>query len=351
MNRFMVAIAAATLLLSAPALADTTLSYRSEGGCAGDFDRVQLKALFLRVDASEGGGSGSLIYDHAEKLAWFIDDSTHTFMETELDEDAVDLQADIMKSLRTKMRHENGVDPFEMAHALCPGMADANSRDRQPGEPIDCGNGTMLGGTAGPDGEPGGADASALMGSGQMQLDPNSRQMIRNMMEQQMAHMTPEQREQMQKMMASGPMAGLTQPGAGGPAPPRPPERVDRDAGEIEVAGIKCLRREHLRAGAMVREDCYAEPAALHLGDAQTRRIARFSGTFRAWTRSVAPEMKASGDDRVLVRRLCYASGRESGRATLTIDNGPIDASRFEVPAGYKPADLGLHGSDERDGR
>jgi hypothetical protein len=50
------------------------------------------------------------------------------------------------------------------------------------------------------------------------------------------------------------------------------------------------------------------------------------------------------------VRRVCYAGGHESGRATLAIDKAPIAESRFEVPAGYKPADLmgpaGARGGD-----
>ena len=54
--------------------------------------------------------------------------------------------------------------------------------------------------------------------------------------------------------------------------------------------------------------------------------------------------------ERVLVRRVCYAGGHESGRATLAIDTAPIPASRFAVPAGYKPVDLmgspGRQGSD-----
>ena len=52
----------------------------------------------------------------------------------------------------------------------------------------------------------------------------------------------------------------------------------------------------------------------------------------------------------MLVRRVCYAGGHESGRATLAIDTAPISESRFEVPAGYKPIDLmgaaGHPGSD-----
>lgn len=57
--------------------------------------------------------------------------------------------------------------------------------------------------------------------------------------------------------------------------------------------------------------------------------------------------LPAEPDDRVLVRRICYAGGHESGRATLAIDTAPISASRFEVPAGYKPIDpMGRAGSD-----
>jgi hypothetical protein len=130
-------------------------------------------------------------------------------------------------------------------------------------------------------------------------------------------------------------------------APPKP-ERIDRDAGEADVGGITCTRREHLRAGELVREDCYTTAAGLHLGEVETRRIARFTKAMRAWSRTLVPDgLQAEPDDRVLVRRVCYAGGHESGRATLAIDTAPISASRFEVPAGYKPIDpMGRAGSD-----
>ena len=125
------------LALPTIACADDTITYRSEGGCAGDFERIEMKSYFLRID-SGGGHAGSMIYDHSEKLAYFIDHGSHTFIETELDEDAIDLQGDIMKSLRTKMRREGGIDPFELAKSLCPGMgASTASRDRMPDEPVD----------------------------------------------------------------------------------------------------------------------------------------------------------------------------------------------------------------------
>jgi hypothetical protein len=316
------------------AFADDTLTYRSTGGCAGDFERIELKGLFLRVD---GGGvnGGSMIYDHGEKLAYFIDNASHTFLQTEMDEDAVDLQSDITKSLRIRMRKEGGMDPYEIAQSLCPGAA-AAGRDRVPGEPIDCGNGAIGGGAM----KPGGAA-----------IDPEMLAAMQKMMEQQLANMPPEQREQIQRAMANGGgmMPGMPQTGT---APTPKPERIDRDIDEIAVDRIACTRREHLRGGVIAGEDCLATPAALHLGEAETKRVARFSQSIRAWSRSLVPdEMQPKVDDRVLVRRLCYAGGQETGRATLAIDTAPISASRFEVPAGYAPMDLGGGSSPVRESR
>ena len=338
-------------LLSTNALADNTIAYRSSGGCAGDFERVELKSHWLRVDAGDAGNASSMIYDHAEKLAYFVDYQTHTFMQVEMDEDAIDLQSDIMKSLGTKMRKQGGVDPFEMAKSLCPGIG-ANNRDRQPGEAMDCGNGTMIGGAPiGADGKPmSSEEMAAAMKDGRMPgMDAASMEAMQKMMEQQLAKLPADQRAQMQSMMASGggsmSMPGMPAATATKAAAP-PPPRIDRDAGEIVVDGIACMRREHLRGEEMLREDCYATAATLHLGEVETRRMARFSKSLQEWSRSMMPAgMQSQADDRVLVRRVCYMAGRESGRATLTIESAPIAESRFEVPAGYKPMDLGMGSS------
>jgi hypothetical protein len=351
MIKTMIATACVGLLLSTNALADNTIGYRSSGGCAGDFERVELKSHWLRVDAGDAGNANSMIYDHAEKLAYFIDYQSHTFMQTEMDEDAIDLQSDIMKSLGTKMRRESGgLDPFEMVKSICPGIG-ANNRDRQPGEGMDCGNGMTMGGApTGADGKPmSSEEMAAAMKDGRMPgMDAASMEAMQKMMEQQLAKMPADQRAQMQGMMASGggatSMPGMPAATATKAAPP--PPRIDRDAGEIVVDGIACMRREHLRGDEMLRDDCYATAATLHLGEVETRRMARFSKSLQEWSRSLMPAgMHAQADDRVLVRRVCYTAGRESGRATLTIDSAPIAESRFEVPAGYKPMDLGMGSS------
>jgi hypothetical protein len=245
-----------------------------------------------------------------------------------------------------------------MAQSLCPNMAaSAGSRDRQPDEAIDCGNGVSVGSaTTGANGQPMSRDEMmAAMKNGQMPaMDPNTQQMMQKMMEQQLARMTPEQRAEVQRGLASGggSMGMMGMPGGNAmQAPPSKPERIDRDAGEADVGGITCMRREHLRGGELVREDCYTTAAGLHLGEVETRRIARFTKAMRSWSRSLVPEgAQPESDDRVLVRRVCYAGGHESGRATLAIDKAPIPESRFAVPAGYKPMDLmgsaGRQGSD-----
>ena len=354
-------LALAVTLAWSLAIADTTIRYRVEGTCNGDFDEVQLKEHWLRADSHQGGGDNSMIYDGAEKLAYFIDDRSRTFMQVELDEDAVDLQKDVMTSLAKNVKHRTGFDPFALSRSLCPGLANADDRDRLQGEAVDCGNGTTLGGADG--NAVSGEQLAAAMQNAQVPGgNDQTQQMLQQMMEKQMASLSPEQRAQMQEMMGSGrgmavqggamPMPG----GAGAPAAPSPaPQRIDRDAGEIVVDGMTCLRRQHLRGDTMLREDCYATVATLKLGDVETRRLGRFSKSLQDWSQSMVPAgtpgMRERSDDRVLIQRTCYEAGHESGKATLAIDRAPIAESRFAVPAGYKPMDLGPGMQETQDRR
>jgi hypothetical protein len=329
----------AAFAFSASALADTTIGYRIDGECAGDFDALQLKDHWLRADSHQGVDN-SMIYDGAEKLAYFLDNQNRTFMQTEMDEDAIDLQADMMTSLGKKMRNETGMDPFEMARSLCPGMNE-NMRDRQPDEPVDCGNGTTLGGA---DGKPASNEQlAAAMKGGQMQgMDAESQQMMQKMMEQMAANLTPEQQAQMQGMMAQRGTAMPSMPGQKAAAAAPRPHRIDKDVGEMQVGDITCTRRQHLRGEEMLGEDCFAAVAALKLSDVEARRLARFAKSLQDWAHSMMPgRARPAADERVLIQRTCYRSGKESGHAALTMDHAPIAESRFEVPPGYVPLDVG----------
>jgi hypothetical protein len=331
------------LLLPCCALADTTLTYRGDDGCSGDFDQIQMKDAWLRMDTRQGGDN-SMIYDGAEKLVTFVDHQQHRFMQTELDEDAIDLQKDIMSSLRTKMRRETGVDTFAMAQSLCPGMDGAASRDRLPDDAPACANGATPGAAMiGTDGKPMTQEQlEAAMKDGHMPaIDPGSQQMMQQMLQKQMETMTPEQQAQMQQLLASA--GGAMLPQQAKTAPARPLPRIDRDAGELRVGDIACQRRQHLRGEQMLREDCYAPIAALAFEPKEARRIARFSKAMQEWGHSFsAGDTQQASDDRALIQRICYRDGHESGRTTLRIDHAPIAEARFALPSGYAPFDLGM---------
>jgi hypothetical protein len=161
--------------------------------------------------------------------------------------------------------------------------------------------------------------------------------MMQEMLQKQMASMTPEQQAQMQQAL------GSMLPAQSKGAPIQPPPRIDRDAGETRVGDIGCQRRQHLRGEHMLREDCYAPVAALRLDPKESRRLARFSKAMQEWGRSFDPgEKSTAGDDRALIQRICYRDGTESGRAILRIDHAPIADSEFALPEGYAPFDLGM---------
>lgn len=322
-------------LLPCCALADTTLTYRGDDGCAGDFDRLRMKDAWLRMDTLEGSDS-SMIYDGSEKLVTFADHAQHRFLQAEIDEDAIDLQKDIMESLRKKMRKGTGFDAFEMSRPLCPGLDAADPRDRLPDDPV-CGTGAaMIGTDRKPVDSP---QLAAAMKNGQMPaIDADSQKMMQQLLEKQMASMTPEQQAQMQQAL------GSMLPSRPGGAPARVEPRIDRDAGEAHVGTIACARRQHLRGEQMLREDCYARIAALQLDPKEATRIARFSTAMQAWSATFeSGETRRRVDDRALIQRTCYRDGREAGRTTLQVDHAPIPESAFALPEGYAPYDMGMN--------
>jgi hypothetical protein len=326
-------------LLPCCAVADTTLIYRGDDGCAGDFDRMQMKDAWLRMDTRQGADS-SMIYDGSEKLVTFADHGQHRFLQAEIDEDAIDLQKDIMESLRKKMRKETGFDALEMARSLCPGIDAADPRDRLPDDPA-CG---MASGAAmiEADGTPMDApQVAAATKNGQMPaIDADSQKMMQLMLQKQMASMPPGQQAQMQQVL------GSMLPSHAAKAPARAEPRVDRDAGEARVGGIACQRRQHLRGEQLLREDCYAPIAALQLDPREATRIARFSTAMQAWSGSFdSGETRRPVADRALIQRTCYRNGHEGGRTTLHVDHASIPESAFALPEGYAPFDTGMRQS------
>ena len=326
---------------TAVANADVTLDYQTSGhDCRGDFERMRVKGPALRVDSNMGGREGSFVYDGIEKLAYALDHRQHQFVQLEVDEDAAEFNADRMASLQKMVRNQTGVDPFEQARALCPGIANA---DAKPGQPVNCAAAVGSQSSA-----QAGAPAPGAPASGRAASTPGmsaeNMQAMQQLMQQQMAKMTPEQRERMQRGMAASGLAGYGAM-AGAPALPE----SDRDLGPATVAGIACTRRQHLRGDEIVREECLTSLAGLKLAAADSARIARMAGVMARWRDSMMPGGAASrrgpAIDNVVVERVCYTGAAESGRATLRIAATPIADAEFVVPPpGYSQMGMGLPG-------
>jgi hypothetical protein len=324
------------LAVAANANADVTLAYETNGhDCHGDFDRLQLKGAALRVDSNMGGRDGSFVYDGIEKLAYALDHREHRFMQVEVDEDAAEFNADRMASVQKMMRNQTGVDPFEQARSLCPGAA---SGDAKPGQPVNC---AAAGGTQSP------AAASAKAPAANMPaMSAQNMQAMQQLMQQQMAKMTPEQRERMQRGMAAsgfGPTASM-------PAL----AESDRDVGPARVGDIACTRRQRLRGDEVVREECLTSLAGLNLAAADNARITRIAAVLARWRDSMLPAGFATARrgpsfENVIVERVCFAAGAESGRATLRVSAAPVADSEFVVPPpGYAPMSMGMPGEPAR---
>ncbi|MBN8482674.1 MAG: hypothetical protein J0L88_13910 [Xanthomonadales bacterium] len=119
--------------------------------------------------------------------------------------------------------------------------------------------------------------------------------------------------------------------------------RVDRDIGTRTVAGIRCTRREHVRDGRRLREDCTASPEALALPPEESKlfeRMARHNvAAAKLMFRDGEANMEEASRRLLVVEQICFGGdGAETGRATLQIDHAEIAPSRFEVPAGYVEA-------------
>lgn len=117
-------------------------------------------------------------------------------------------------------------------------------------------------------------------------------------------------------------------------------KRIDRDVGTATIGGIECIRREHLRDGKRLREDCSTSAGNLKIPAEEASILDRMTKHNLKVATMALENYKTlieNGAARVvLVEQVCYdVGGRETGRATLQIDHSPIPPERFEVPGGY----------------
>jgi len=313
MNR---AVTAALLLSCATvAHADAVLEYSGgDAECHADFTRVAVQGLSMRIDSAPPAQDTSMVYDAAEKVGVALDHKRKQFFELEFDDDAIDFQSDVMKSSSNMIDRKTE----QMQAQLPPG--------RSPSAP-----GTMQAGA-----------------NGMPQTDPK---LMEQMMQQNMQHMTKEQRAQMETAMKNMRSSGYFGPQS---------EPVVEPTGERrEVGGLACTLERVTQDGALLREDCRTTLDALGLDAADLKRMQRAIQLMQKYASAIKDNLRLARGvkrdnadlERLLVERRCFDQGKPIGDVTLRVRHEAAPADWFVTPADYGRMDMGMRGAASRQGR
>jgi hypothetical protein len=306
------------LLLLAPcAQAATVLEYDRQGRCETDFDRMVFDGLHARIDTAAGGSDMSTIFDDGEQLMYLLMHDGRQMMTLESDDDAIDFQSDVGRSSmlysENQMKKITGMDQDAMMAqaqqamtAACPELADIGFSD--------------------PDYAAAAERCSEKMGGqAAYQMDP-----------------------QMQKDMLAAMQGKKVAPQRAAPAEPVrwSTTQTDRAGERRTVAGIECTVETTRRGQTVLREQCMAPIETLGLEARAMRRLQRIVKVGQGMSAGIAslnPEMDpdAGQPAKLALERACYEGGERTGTATVRIEReASVDASQFEVPAGYEPISI-----------
>jgi hypothetical protein len=171
-------------------------------------------------------------------------------------------------------------------------------------------------------------------------------------MQAQMAKLPPEQRAQMEAMMAGrGGMAGLT--GGRGGAPAAPPQvNYTRAGGSKTVAGWSCDQYRKTVNGQQEEDICIARIAATGFSQADFQVFDRFSAFMSPITSQPSVPKnefmnwndmnKAIGFQGVPLDTVMYSGGRPNMQQTVNkAERTAIPASTYELPSGFTKQDIG----------
>lgn len=299
-------LAAALSCASSLVHADVLLEYADAGNaCHGDFARVAMSGARMRVEPPPPGDDYAMVYDGAEKLAVTLDARNRSYVEIEMDADALDYQADVMSSTSTMIEKK-------LAAVTAMNRASAN-------------------------------DVSASS-------DPPMTAKMQRLMEQSMRDMPKEQREQMQNALQGMQVQGM-------PAMARSEPQIETTSEGRTIGGIACSVQRVMLDGELQREECVAAFDALGLQPAELARLRKSMRNFEALTDSMS-KLRIAGISKlppnsaqptsIAIERRCYAQGRQTGSATLSVSRPTLAATLFEIPADYQRMDIDATGADER---
>jgi hypothetical protein len=309
------------LLCTTAAHADAVLEYSgSDADCHADFVRVAVQGLSMRIDSAPPAQDMSMVYDAAEKVGVALDHKRKQFFELEFDDDAIDFQGDVMKSTSNMIDRKTEQMQKQLPPGTSPSAAKAmDGRERPPG-------------------------AMQSAANGMPQVDPK---LMEQMMQQNMQHMTKEQRAQaeaaMKNMRASGYFGSQSDP------------VIEATGEKREIGGLACTVERVTQDGQLLREDCRTSLDAIGLDPADVKRMLRVIVRMQKYSTAVTANLRLIKNvngvrrDNVdpqhpLVERRCFAQGKPSGAVTLRVRSESVPADWFVTPADYARMDMGMRG-------
>jgi hypothetical protein len=338
MNRKHVAVA--LLSCTAAAHADAILEYSGNSlACHGDFTRVAVQDLSMRIDSPPPSQDMSFVYDAAEKVGVALDHKRKQFFEMEFDDDAIDFQGDVMKSTSNMVDRKTQ----QMQAQLPPGRS-SSATGRSPSAP------EARDGREGPseamDGRerPPGAMQPGV--SGIPQVDPN---LIEQMMQKNMENLPPEQRARMEQAMKN-----MRASGYGGLGGPQTEPVIEATGERREVGGLTCSVEQVTQDGQPLREDCRTTLDAVGLDAGDLKRMQRAILRMQKFSSAIRDNLKLkfipaskremADPQHLLVERRCFEQGKPSGDVTLHVRRENTPADWFVTPSDYSRMDMGMHG-------
>jgi hypothetical protein len=176
------------------------------------------------------------------------------------------------------------------------------------------------------------------------QVDPK---LMEQVMQQNMEHMTKEQRVQMEAAMKNMRASGYFGPQS---------EPVIEATGEKrEVGGLSCAVERVTQDGQLLREDCRTTLDAIGLDPADVKRMLRVIVRMQKYSSAVTANLRLIKNvnslrrDNVdpqhpLVERRCFEQGKPTGDVTLRVRSETLPADWFVTPTDYSRMDMGMRG-------
>ncbi|MGH8106282.1 MAG: hypothetical protein ACREO2_08180 [Arenimonas sp.] len=270
------------MIVPGVALADVSFTYPQLAGCETKMLSIQVAGSRMRIDSPMQGHKFSMLFDGLEDMVTSLDHQNHSFYQIEVDEDALDYNADVMSSTGTYIGNQMNTMQAQMKQQCAQMEKQGFSCANMP-------------------------DMASMM------------QSVQAMSAQQMPVIEVKQSDKNQTVAG---MACKT---------------YDRFQNGIKTSEECYVEPKDI---LMLEKDKKYLLRNLKVLYRHAKTMTGLTDKLMPATNTAA-SVSDPADKDFLVSQVCFApSGNEVGRIEVQIGNTPIDESSFEIPPGYQAMKL-----------